>query len=274
MPLRVCYQCGGAPFFNAVGGDWSVELGPVSSMRFRKDALDLLESVLAEGFDRARADKFLGSERVRCCEGLERPVAEALAAKLGQKETHAAAVTGPLPKLGIGHAFKNGLPFVALGIGVGLGALIDPIGIGLGFLGGGGAGAAAGAWSASRMMKLLGRARVNDPLPYQLAELNTQLDLLYPKLDETRREQIKVAIEVGHRICGRVLDKDDVISLGADLDSGIGKSALGLVSEAARLGELIARDGTGEEGAAHVAALGELKQSAQKLMSELDALDT
>jgi hypothetical protein len=271
-PLLVCTRCDGAPLYGVPGGEWSVELGPVSSMMFRKQALDKLEPVL-DGLNRTAADKAMGGGRVRLVEGLTRGAAEGLARSLGRKETSAAAAQGPTPKLGAGAALKGGLPLVLTGAGALLGFLIEPIGTTIGLLAGGGAGTFVGVFNSQKDMPVLARPKHIVTLPYQVQQAAEQLHTLRAKLPKAAGDQLAGVVEIGFRIIGRLTDQDDPVSYGADgLEDGMGKAAVVFVQDAVAAADKVVRDGVDQSTDA-LKTLEQLETTARAAQSELDAME-
>jgi len=154
VPFDVCHRCGGRVLVADLdGADCSVEAGPVSSQRFRDEAVGKLRAV-AEGVDPTRASQALRAGRVRVVEGLARDTAEALRDALGPRETAAAVAEGPTPRMGWGAAFHKGLPVWGLAAGAVLGVAVHPVGWVLGAL----AAAALAYRNAQQPMPVLGTA--------------------------------------------------------------------------------------------------------------------
>ncbi len=270
-PLTVCVRCGGAPIYAVDGADWAVEAGPVSAMRFRSEAVEVIATTV-DGVDRAAAEKLLGSQRVRVVEGITRPAATALAERLGKKETNAAAVQGPTPKLGLGAAFRNGLPFLGIAGGTVLGLLVEPIGTTIGLTAGGGAAVALGAYNAARHMPVLGRPAELAVLPYQVSQVADKVAALQGKLPPASATQLADVVETGFLIIGRLTDPDDVLSTGSDgVEDGMGKNAVGFVQKAVTAAQTIVRDGAANS-AASIASLEQSAQMAAAANQELQEL--
>ncbi len=270
-PLIVCPRCDGAPLYGVTGGDWAVEAGPVSSMMFRKQALDKLEPVLE--LDRAAADAALKAGRVRIVEGVTRAAAEGLARGLGRKETNAAAAQGPTPKLGIGGAMKGGLPIWLTGGGALLGFFVEPIGTTIGLLGGLGAGVVVGGVNGGKSMPVIGRPKDTVTLPYQVQAAADSLHVLRAKLPEAAGDSLAAVVEIAFRIIGRLTDEDDPVSYGAEgIEGGMGKDMLGLVQDVITQAETVARDGE-EHATEALEALKSLEEKARAAQSELDSME-
>jgi len=235
--------------------------------------LEKLTGLVADGFDAKAVGATLASERARVFEGLDERVAKALADHLGKKETHAEAVQGAAPKHGLKRAFRGGLPLLAVGGGAVLGLFVHPIGIAWGLLAGLGGGVGAGAWNANRRMPVVAHSQIQNPVPWQLAQANESLAALYGKIPDEAMTRLRGIVEIGFRVAGRVLDQDDVLSVGGDLEMGMGQQAVGLLTEAIRHGELIARDGLAGAGGERLSALAALEEQARALMGEIDKLD-
>jgi len=272
-PLDVCLRCEhGAALYAVPGGQWAVEIGPITSTKFRTAAVEYLSEAL-DGVNRAEALKAITGGRVRVVQHLSKRSAEALVKRLGTRETSARAVEGEAEKAGIAGALRGGTPLLALAVG---GLLIWPVGLNVvaGLLVGVGGALALGALNMKRTMPVLGRADFQPTLPYQIAEAPEQLVSLLPKLPAEAQEHVRTVGEVGFRILGRVTDPEDVMSVGADgLDGGMGSGALGLIQEAVRIAGLIVRDGPGDHNAPRLETLQRLSTTAREAMGALDALE-
>ena len=268
-PLDVCLRCGGSALYKVPDAEWAVEAGSIPSMKFRTTAVEFLASSL-EGVDKQQADKLLADGRVRVAEGLTERGARGLAQRLGSKETSALAVQGAAKPVGLSGSMRFGLPILGLIGGAIFGLVVHPIGWAIGLL----AGVGLGAMNAMRRLPVLGWAPVRPTLPYQVADAPEKLAALREKLPERPREALMTVGDAGFRILGRVTDPEDLLATGADgIDGGMGQGALGLVKEAVRIAELIARDGPGPHNDERIEMLEELAQTARKAMAAFDNME-
>ena len=221
------------------GADWAVEIGPIASMNFRQEAIKFLSGTL-EGFDDRGADKILASERSRVVEGLNEKTAEALAQRLGRQETAARSARGPAPQAGMAGAFRNGLPFIGIGLAPLLGLVVHPVGWGVGL-----ALAAGLAWKNTRVrMKVLGTAPVGAITDERLDRLIEQYVDVRAKLGQESRDALSAVVTRSTEMLAASSDPDDVLALTVgSYDSLLADSATKMIERAVTLGHHVVSNG-------------------------------
>ena len=246
------------------GGDWAVEVGPIASMKFREEALTYLASAL-DGFDRNASEKVLADERVRVAEGLNEKTADAFAKRLGRQETLARAARGPAPKAGIAGAFRNGLPFIGLGLAPVLGLAVHPIGWIVGLALGAGL-----AWKNTTVrMKVLGSAPVGAITDVRLDSAIERYVELRDELEFGSYQDLDSVVQQAGKMLTASNDPDDMMALSiGSYDSLLADSATKMMEKAVGLASAAVSEGRKELNAEEKATLASLLDLGNRALSK------
>lgn len=257
--VDVCLRCGGlAPYQSLKDGEYGVDCGPVASANFRRNAADVLVRLFQE-LPRDRIDHALAASRVRVCSNLEKPVAEAIAARLGRQETQAAVVTGaPFDRKGIVVGFALPWPYLAAIVGLALAVVFD-FWLGLILAIGGSVGLALAL--GHERQHTLGEAPVPPQADAAYAPLARKAAALLGSLDEPTKKSFAA-------VTGSVADvldavrKDKLLGITAGGEQGaLGRAAVQLLEDAVAAAEQGGKD-----------ALARYAEAAQKTRDEVAAL--
>jgi len=246
------------------GGEWAVELGPIASMKFREDAISYLDSTL-DGFDREVSAKVLADERVRVAEGLNEKTADALAKRLGRQETLARAARGPAPQAGMAGAFRNGLPFIGVGLAPILGLAIHPVGWIVGLALGAGL-----AWKNTTIrMKVLGSAPVGAITDASLDASIERYVELKSALTDGAYEDLTAVVTQSVTMLTASNDPDDMMALSiGSYDSLLADSASKMIQKAVGLADTVSNDGRNSFNSEEKATLTSLLDLGNRALSK------
>ena len=257
------------------GGDWAVEVGPIASMKFREEAVKYLDASL-DGFNRDASEKVLANERVRVAEGLNEKTADALAKRLGRQETLARAARGPAPKAGMAGAFRNGLPFIGVGLAPVLGLAVHPIGWVIGLAIGAGL-----AWKNTTVrMKVLGTAPVGAITDERLDGAIERYVELKQELTPESYEDLQAVVQQSITMLAASNDPDDMMALSiGSYDSLLADSATKMIEKAVGAADVALREGRKELNSEEKATLSSLLDLGQRALSKsrgesLEVLET
>ncbi len=262
--LDVCLACGARPLYQSLKeGEYAVEAGPIAGQRFRDATVALLDQVLDRPL-KPEAVQRLAAERVRVCQNLEKPYAEALTKKLGRQESNAQVVTGAAPERGAIGGFAKPWPWLAAIVGIALAPFVGWWMILLGI------GAAVGlAFSVRKeRMPVLGDA----PFPPQAwapwSPVARRAADLLAALDGPARERFAAVTSAVRDLLERLAADDAFALASGGREGNMGKAAVRLLEETVEAGERV-RDA---KDAAAADALGRLAETARKAREDVFAL--
>ncbi|MBI3269073.1 MAG: hypothetical protein HYZ53_08620 [Planctomycetes bacterium] len=268
--IDVCLACGGHALVQSLEtGSYSVAVGPITSLKFRKDAAALLGEVL-DNVTAAEAEQALSTERVRVCQNLDKPVADALVARLGPRETLAEAVTGEPESAGSAPGFQTPLPYLAFMGGLVLGWLLwFPLGLLVGL----GGAVALGLRGRGKRRRVLGFARCPTPLPRATTELLHRTAAALGTLEGAQKKQLS-ATAVGYcDLTSRLARKDLLGAIAGGAAGGMGEAATGLLEAAVAAAEQATQEKgspAAKEAEATLARLAETAAHARGQVGELE----
>ncbi len=266
--LDVCLCCGGRPLYASLGDDdYGVETLDIPMEKMRREAAvklsRLLESVREED-----AFAALASGSLRICRGLDRASAEALAAKLGRKETNAQVVSGPppVPKSG----FATPLPYAAGAGTLLLLWLILPLWVAV--LGAALAVAAAGMKTKPRPARILGSAPVPPESWVAWAPVAREAAQILREPAHPARERLAAVTGVVHDVLERVRRQDPLGITAGGARGPMAQAATRLLEEATAVARRVQETGDAAQKAAAERALADFAATAAKAREDVLAL--
>mgnify|MGYP006928306209 CR=1 FL=1 len=280
--LDACLTCGQpGPWSADSSGDWSLQIGPITSQKFRDHAVEQLRR-LDPHVDGARVARQLKGGTVRVASNLTRASAQALADAFGAQQTLAKAVASnervsALPKrrisvtlvfAGIAVVFASVFATVAVmlvgaaGLALAMFLMVAVFG-GLGALVMQSVRSAKAVTIAEDLMSL----PVSPAVPQGAAGLTQRLHVAAEKRGADA-ERVREAGRRALRLLSRLADPDDFaarIAGGAEGDLGI------VAADAAREVVAIAEAGAGELGSQERARMERLLEALDGAAANLDA---